>query len=110
MNTISKSEQLKKTRVKNPNEYIDDNKIKWIKTLPCFVCNCVGGSEAHHTIIKGMGGRNKRNDRYLIPLCAMHHRGAYSPHGRDVKEFYDEYPKQFIKIKAEEYHSRYQDG
>ena len=106
---MTKADQLKTNKPKNPNEHIDSDKIKWIKSLACFVCGSVGNVEAHHTIIKGMGGRNKRNDRYLLPLCPTHHRGEFSPHGRDSDKFYQEFPKQFIKLKAEEYHTRYQD-
>jgi len=104
---FSKAAQTSKNREKNPNEHLLPEKIKWMHTLRCFVCNCYG-IEVHHTIIKGMGGRNKQNDLYIIPLCERHHRGEFSPHGRDAKLFYDEYPKQYIKMKAEEYQIRWE--
>ncbi len=107
---MTKDEQLSKNRSKNPNEHLLPKKVNWIHTMPCFVCGAIGGSEAHHTIIKGMGGRNKQNDLYIIPLCPIHHRGEFSPHGRDANLFYREYPKQYIKKRAEEYQVRWEDN
>ena len=50
--------------------------------LTCMVCD-VPQIELHH-LDQGMKGRA---DNRVVPLCPEHHRGRFSPHGADKKEF-----------------------
>lgn len=104
----SKQSQLTKTKKKRLDEHIDEAKLAWIRKQPCYVCGKYG-SEAHHITIKGMGGRNARNDMQVLPLCHKHHRGEFSPHGRDADLFYKEYPKYQLQLAAIKYQERYED-
>ena len=47
-----------------------------------MVCD-VPQIELHH-LDQGMKGRA---DNRVVPLCPEHHRGRFSPHGADKKEF-----------------------
>ncbi len=44
--------------------------------------------ELHHIKTKVL---REKNDHLVIPLCVNHHRGIYSPHGKDVQKFNDNY-------------------
>lgn len=49
--------------------------LKWIRTLPCVVCDGVRGkSEAAHTLVYGNAGTGKKSTyRSCIPLCIWDH-------------------------------------
>lgn len=71
------------------NDVIDIDFMDWQhKNKCCCVCGAVP-IEVHHI----HGRMRGRNDRETVPLCWKHHRGEFSPHGRDVKEFYNEISK-----------------
>jgi len=60
--------------------------LQWLHSqgLSCLVCG-VQQIELHH-IDQGAKGRA---DNRCVPLCPEHHRGRFSPHGADKKEFED---------------------
>jgi hypothetical protein len=71
-------------------DFKDKEFLKWLhETQNCIVCGN-HNIEVHH--IKGMKQVRKRNDLMIIPLCAEHHRGKYSPHGADSDKFKEDYP------------------
>ena len=82
--------------------------LKWLHSqgLTCMVCG-VPQIEIHH-IQQGAKGRA---DNETVPLCPEHHRGKFSPHGADKKEFEDTHMEQmedyaaelFLRFKEEEH-------
>ena len=54
--------------------------LAWVRTLPCCVCGCTGGNEAHH--IKGVGHHSgagiKACDSLTMSLCPTHHRELHA--------------------------------
>ena len=67
-----------------PKPYKNMFYLRWLHTqsLTCLVCG-VRQIELHH-IDQGYKGRA---DNRVVPLCPEHHRGRFSPHGADKKEF-----------------------
>ncbi len=60
--------------------------LAFIRKLPCVICGCRYGIEAHHAGIHGLG--QKACDRSTIPLCPKHHRtGADSLHNLGPRRF-----------------------
>jgi len=96
----TKSEQLRWHKRKRRGEIIDPDHLVRVREMPCLVCGA-RPSEAHHVLIKGMGGRNPTNDHMVVPLCPAHHRGAYSPHGRDADQFYRRFGRAELRRIAE---------
>jgi len=47
-----------------------------VRSKPCMVCGVPPPSEAHH--LPGPGGRRRRAQDIVIPLCPMHHRWVHS--------------------------------
>ena len=72
--------------------------LKWLhnKGLECLVCG-VQQIELHH-IDQGAKGRA---DNRVVPLCPEHHRGRFSPHGADKKDFEAEFMEQMEEKCAE---------
>ena len=69
----------------------------------CVIC----GSreiELHHIRTKEQTGRI---DNQVIPVCPLHHRGKFSPHGFDSAAFYEQYPKELLLQLAEEFFNEY---
>lgn len=72
--------------------------LQWLHSqgLSCLVCG-VRQIELHH-LDQGAKGRA---DNRVVPLCPEHHRGRFSPHGADKKEFEDKH-KHSMEFKAAE--------
>jgi hypothetical protein len=51
----------------------DRDYLRWVRRRPCAFCARRAPSEAHHTIVKGMGGATLRDD-YAAPVCGRCHR------------------------------------
>lgn len=68
-------------KVKKEKREIDDNYLKFIRSLPCLVNNeeCFGVIEAHHQERKSQLG----SDYSAIPLCHKHHIGGVHLMGVD---------------------------
>lgn len=49
-------------------------------------------------------------DDTIVPLCPTHHRGRFSPHGPDAKEFHETYTKEMMLNIASKLHKVFQDG
>ncbi|GEM_PF-7102134 len=79
---------MKTTWNKEPKQKLNPDYIEWLHNQPCYVCNQTP-CEAHHVKLKGQIAKDHNT---LIPLCTEHHRGEFSPHGRDRKEFLGLYP------------------
>ena len=70
----------------------------------CFVCgDC--NIELHHIKDKDILGRD---DSKIIPLCPEHHRGRFSPHGADAKEFYEDHDKVILLLHAIRYFNEFE--
>ena len=65
----------------------------------CLVCGN-NNIELHHVKTKLL---TDRADNRVIPLCPEHHRGLFSPHGFSQNEFYEQYPREFLLKKAQEF-------
>lgn len=52
--------------------------LRWIRTLPCAVCDLTRWIEAAHIGERGLG--RKCPDRQTIPLCPFHHRTGPTSH------------------------------
>ena len=50
--------------------------LAWARAQPCFSCGVSPAGEAHHTIHKGMGGANVRDDM-AVPACRRCHMRAH---------------------------------
>jgi len=102
---LSKKDQIKWNKPKRKGEVKDPDYLAWLHDQPCMVCGKLP-VEVHHVEIKGMGGRNAVNDRCCLPLCVQHHRGEYSPHGRESGRFKQDW---HLREKAFDYYLRYLD-
>lgn len=68
-----------------------------VRTLPCCICEAfgfvqIGPTFSHHTFC-GRFSQEKTPDREAIPLCHLHHQGAFGIHtDKDawVQEFGDD--------------------
>ena len=114
--SYTKETQLRHNRIKPKPKHKNSGKargekdpeyLQWLhnnKRPPCIVC----GShqiELHHIRTKGQVGRI---DSQVIAMCPNHHRiNAYSAHGSDAKEFYEDYPKESLLEIAKELHAEY---
>ena len=67
------------TRFRRPRQRSDLH-LKWIRTLPCAICNKQGGIHAAHLraaslrhgkLATGIG--QKPDDSWTVPLCGKHH-------------------------------------
>jgi hypothetical protein len=99
---LSKAEQLKRHAPLKQKPFKSKEYMEWIHEKPCIVCNTLP-VEAHH-VKNGIG---QRDDRSCIPLCMMHHRGTFSPHGYDSNLFYQAYPKDKLLEMAQKLYDEY---
>jgi hypothetical protein len=52
--------------------------LAWVRSLPCSVPGCRGGTIQAHHIRKGAGVGLKPADQYSIPACFEHHAEIHS--------------------------------
>jgi hypothetical protein len=71
--------EFRRPRVKN-HKHLD-----FIRSLPCVICHKAGISEAAHIRFseirhgkRAVGAGEKPDDRWVLPLCAEHHREQHS--------------------------------
>lgn len=102
---MTKKQQLSKKGKLRQKHTRDKEYTTWLHFKPCYVCQKYG-VETHHINGRKFG----TNDYEQIPLCSVHHRGEFSPHGRDADRFYQSYPKSELLEQAENYHKEYEDG
>lgn len=89
---------------KSKKTHKDKQYLSWVhQTQNCLVCSS-SRIELHHIKHWNITGRD---DRYILPLCYLHHRGSeFSPHG-SPKEWEEKYPiEQQIEI-ADSYYQSY---
>ena len=76
---MTKAEQLYKN--KSPRVKRDKAYLEWFakQIHKCFICGTTSNIEGHHV---KMHSSDPKNDSYIIPLCAEHHRYSHeiSPH------------------------------
>lgn len=100
---MTKQEQTRWNKPKRTGEIIDEDYLSWIHDCPCMVCGCYE-VEAHHIRLRST---NARNDHKVVPLCPDHHRGTYSPHGKNAGAFKVAYPNKFMEELADDYYDTY---
>ncbi len=62
-----------------PARIVDEEHLKWVRSLDCAVCGRLAPSHPHHVKTRGSGG----SDYYCIPLCGECHREAHMARSRD---------------------------
>lgn len=102
---MTKSEQLSKNGKIRERHNRDAEYTSWLHHKPCFVCNSFP-VETHHIDGRKFG----TDDHKQMPFCEKHHRGEFSPHGRDADKFYTKYPKSLMLTQAKLYHKEYVNG
>lgn len=66
--------------------YGSEERVEWVRSLPCIVPGCRQLSENAHII--GDGAGRKADADKIVPLCVMHHRsGQYALHHLGREEF-----------------------
>ena len=73
---------------KKPKQKPNPEYIEWLHAQACYICGQIP-TESHHVKKKG---QILKDHKLLIPLCPEHHRGEYSPHGRERAKFLKMYP------------------
>ena len=64
--------------------------LKFVRSLPCTICQAQWLSEPHHIAKDGHGGMGtKCLDERTIPLCFTHHRQAHDMGKKTFREKYD---------------------
>ena len=59
----------------NSRQRAESAYLRWVRTLPCAVCDLMGRSEAAHTNVLGRSGMGRKtSNRSVIPLCPACHR------------------------------------
>lgn len=109
-NKIKINKNKPKTKIDKSNlampttkDIVDKDFMNWLhNNKPCVICG-VSPIEVHHINGRARG----RNDREIVPLCPKHHRGEFSPHGRDVKEFYEEIGKDELLALADRFYKEF---
>jgi hypothetical protein len=104
---LTKAQQLKRNGRLKPKPFKDKEYLSWLHNqgLICLVC----GSkriELHHLD----SGSRGRADNKCVPLCADHHRGRFSPHGPDAKEFHDAIGKETLESIASQLFEKYKES
>lgn len=101
---LSKKDQLKRHTPLKEKPYKNKEYLQWFHNqgFGCLVCGDTF-TEAHHVL----SGNRGRPDDSIVPLCVDHHRGRFSPHGADAKEFFEKYPKEMLLETAHKLHSVY---
>ena len=81
---------IKKCSLKE-KPYKNKKYLSWLHNegLGCMVCGNTQ-IEVHHL---DSGNRGRADNRCVV-LCPEHHRGTFSPHGGNAKEFREEYTEQ----------------
>ena len=84
---MSYSVPQKKTPLKE-KPYKNKNYLSWLHTqgFTCMICDNPQ-IEIHHLL----SGSRGRPDNFCVLLCPEDHRGRFSPHGADAKEFRAQY-------------------
>lgn len=94
----TKQEQLKKNGRLKTQPFKSKEYLSWFHNqgFGCLVCGSLN-IEAHHL----ESGNRGRADNKIVPLCPDHHRGTFSPHGGNAKEFHQAHTKQVLNIIAD---------
>ena len=89
---------------KSPKVFKDPDYLQYLHTIKrCLVCKAEN-VEVHHIKDWSIKGRD---DRYVLPLCAEHHRGSeLSPHGAP-ELFLERYPKGWQIATAKMLYKKY---
>ena len=100
--SLSKADQLKRNAPLKQKPYKNKEYLSWFHNqgYGCLVCSNTN-IEAHHV----ESGNRGRADDTVVPLCTEHHRGRFSPHGTDAKEFHGQYQKDMMMEVAKKLHS-----
>ena len=103
---LSKLDQTKRNGRLKEKPLKDSSYMEWLHNSwqLCFVCGNPN-IEVHHL---ESGSRGRRDDK-CVTLCPVHHRGRFSPHGADAKEFYEKYTKTELKIEANKLYQQYKE-
>lgn len=72
-----------KQRRRFERQYESDERVAWVRSLPCLVCLGTPSENAHAAKSKGAGGRSW----HIVPLCYKHHDEQHS----GVKTFETKY-------------------
>lgn len=65
--TSRKKRTAAEQRAEDERKYGSEERIAWLKSLPCIACRVVGFSEVAHTRTGGTG--RKADARFTVPLC-----------------------------------------
>lgn len=105
--SLSKADQLKRHAPLKEKPFKSKEYLSWFHNqgYGCLVCGNTD-IEAHHI----MQGNRGRQDDLIVPLCLEHHRGKFSPHGYNAKEFHNQYSKEMQKATAEILFNRWKHG
>ena len=61
--------------------YLSEDRVEWVKSLPCIVPDCMSLSQSENAHIEGGGTGRKADYTKIVPLCPGHHRRwAHSLH------------------------------
>lgn len=103
---LSKAEQLKKNGTLRPKPYKNKDYLAWLHNqwFGCLVCGNTN-IEVHHL---DHGNRGRRDDK-CVPLCVEHHRGKFSPHGANAKQFYEAHNKEVLEAVADRLFNQYKE-
>lgn len=65
--------------------------------------HCRGGANLHH--VMHMDGKEcRRDDRFVVPLCRLHHQGRFGVHGLgSERAFKERYGIDLVKIAKDEW-------
>jgi len=98
------SKKINHGRIK-PKAYKDKNYLSYMHNSgkTCLVCGS-NNIELHHVKTKIL---TDRDDSRIVPLCPNHHRGKYSPHGFDLKQFYEDYPLDYLLKESKRHYDEY---
>ena len=68
--------------------YLSEDRVEWVKSLPCIVPDCMSLSQSENAHIEGGGTGRKADYTKIVPLCPGHHRRwAHSLHHMGREEF-----------------------
>ena len=101
---MTKAEQLYKNGTLRPKPFKDKAYLAWMHNqgFCCFVCGNPQ-IELHHLD----HGNRGRADNKCVPLCVEHHRGTFSPHGANAKQFYEKHDKELMEEIADKLFENY---
>src|SRR6476646_3259983 len=85
----------------------DEKHLAWLRTLPCCICGDPTSTEAAHIrmadarIGKPITGNSiKPDDRYVLPLCGLHHRMQHAVGERKFWQASHEIPDPILTALA----------